>query len=207
MKKIVKIVLTGGPGSGKSDAADCMKKKLKFDDNNSVYFLDGYRLLFVTETASELISGGVAPFTTKTVKQFQSLLFNLQIAKEKAFDEGIRAMDGEKFVIIYDRGLMDGGAYLTDGEFDDLIDEKGMSRDRIKARYDAVIALESREEYYTRSNNESRTESSVEAKLTAERTLSIWKDHPRFYFIKAENKFEAKVDRVIDTVKQVLSEL
>lgn len=50
--KISKIVITGGPCGGKSTALGRIKDR---------FTAKGYRVLFVSETATELISGGVAP--------------------------------------------------------------------------------------------------------------------------------------------------
>ena len=50
--EITKIVLTGGPGAGKTTAQSWIQNDLS---------KLGYKVLFVPETASELITGGVAP--------------------------------------------------------------------------------------------------------------------------------------------------
>ena len=49
---ITKIVITGGPCAGKSTAMSWVQ---------NAFSQMGYRVLFVPETATELISGGVAP--------------------------------------------------------------------------------------------------------------------------------------------------
>ena len=48
-------------------------------------FQMGYTVLFVPETATELISGGVAPWTCGTNADFQKCQFRLQLEKESVF--------------------------------------------------------------------------------------------------------------------------
>ena len=49
---IVRIVITGGPCAGKTTAMSWIQ---------NAFTKLGYRVLFIPETATELISGGVAP--------------------------------------------------------------------------------------------------------------------------------------------------
>ena len=55
--EIIKMVITGGPCAGKSTAMSRIQNTLA----NM-----GYKALFIGETASELITGGVAPWTCGT---------------------------------------------------------------------------------------------------------------------------------------------
>ena len=52
--ELIKIVITGGPCAGKTTAMTWIQKEFE---------KKGYRVLFVPETATELITGGVAPWT------------------------------------------------------------------------------------------------------------------------------------------------
>lgn len=54
---IHKIVITGGPCAGKTTAMSWIQ---------NAFTKRGYRVLFVPETATELITGGVAPWTCGT---------------------------------------------------------------------------------------------------------------------------------------------
>ena len=60
--EITKIVITGGPCGGKSTAMSWIQNH---------YTKLGYRVLFVPETATEFISGGVAPWTCQTNAHYQ----------------------------------------------------------------------------------------------------------------------------------------
>lgn len=59
---ITKIVITGGPCAGKTTAMSWIQ---------SNFTKMGYTVLFVPETATELITGGVAPWTCGTNVDYQ----------------------------------------------------------------------------------------------------------------------------------------
>ena len=62
--QITKIVITGGPCGGKSTAMRWI---------SHVFTEAGYKVLFVPETATELICGGVAPWTCGTNAEYQKV--------------------------------------------------------------------------------------------------------------------------------------
>ena len=78
-------------------------------------------------------------------------------------------VDDMPIVILCDRGLMDGSAYVEERAWQALLDETGLNpiimRDR---RYDAVIhmvtAANGAEEFFDNTTNEARYESVDEAK-------------------------------------------
>lgn len=74
--EVTKIVITGGPCAGKSTG---------FSRIQDEFTTMGYRVLFVPETATELITGGIAPWTYKNSDEFQKYLMKLQLEKEKVF--------------------------------------------------------------------------------------------------------------------------
>ena len=69
-KNIYKIAITGGPCSGKSTAQSWIQKE---------FTQKGYMVLFVPETATELILGGVTPWTIDTTVNFQKYIMQLQL--------------------------------------------------------------------------------------------------------------------------------
>ena len=77
-RQIKKIAITGGPCAGKSTALSWI---------NEEFTKKGYKVLFVPETATELISGGVAPWTCESDIDFQTAILKLQLEKEKVFEE------------------------------------------------------------------------------------------------------------------------
>ena len=77
-KRITKIVLTGGPAAGKTTLVSRVLKEFKQED--------GWRVITIPETATELISGfGIKPFDNcMSMLQFQDFVVGDQIHKEKA---------------------------------------------------------------------------------------------------------------------------
>ena len=61
--KLSKIVITGGPCAGKTTAMSWIQ---------NTFAQKGYTVLFVPETATELITGGVAPWTCGTNGEYQN---------------------------------------------------------------------------------------------------------------------------------------
>ena len=81
--EITKIVITGGPCAGKTTAMSWIQ---------SNFTKLGYTVLFVPETATELITGGVAPWTCGSNVEYQKCQMKLQLEKEKIFQQGAASM-------------------------------------------------------------------------------------------------------------------
>lgn len=77
-KRITKIVLTGGPAAGKTTLVSRVLKEFKQED--------GWRVITIPETATELISGfGIKPFDNcMSMLQFQDFVVGDQIHKENS---------------------------------------------------------------------------------------------------------------------------
>ena len=131
-QKITKIVLTGGPCAGKTTAMNWIQ---------NFFQKQGYKVLFVPETATELITGGLTPWETKNYSDFEGILFDLQMEKEKLFEEGAKKLPNEKILIVCDRGLLDNKAYMPKRDFDYLLKSKKLSEVKLRDSYDAVFHL------------------------------------------------------------------
>ena len=103
-KNITKIVITGGPCAGKSTAMSWIRNAFR---------QRGYNVLFVPETATELITGGVAPWTCGSNMDYQKCQVELQLTKERLFRQAAETMPDEKILIVCDRGMTDNRAYMT----------------------------------------------------------------------------------------------
>ncbi len=80
----------------------------------------GYIVLFVPETATELIGGGVAPWTCGTNAEYQKCQMQLQIEKERIFCEAAATMSANKVLIVCDRGF--NKAYMNELEFSSVLE-------------------------------------------------------------------------------------
>ena len=110
--QISKIVITGGPCGGKSTALSKIQKQFE---------QMGYTVLFVPETATEVITGGIAPWTCGTNLDYQKCQLKLQLEKEAIFELAASTMNKEKILIVCDRGALDNKAYMLDGDFKDAL--------------------------------------------------------------------------------------
>ena len=199
--EINKIVLTGGPCAGKTTA-------LAWIDN---YFSKrGYTVLFVPETATELIISGVVPSNCNTNYEFQNLQFKYQKIREKIFEEAAKIMKNKKILIVCDRGTLDGKAYITETEYKRILKEYGTSEIKERDSYDAVFHLVSaakgKEDLYTLSNNAARTEGVEEAKILDDKVISAWTGHPHLRIIDNSTDFEEKLERLLKEIAAFLGE-
>ena len=203
MRSITKIVLTGGPCAGKTTAMSWIQNA--FTDR-------GYRVLFIPETATELISGGIAPWTCGSNLDYQCCQMHLQAAKEEAFLAAANTMSDDKILIVCDRGTMDNKAYMTEAEFQTLLSRIGSTEIELRDCYDAVFHLVSAAkgapEIYKKNkeSNPARTESVEEAVAMDDRLISAWTGHPHLRVIDNSTGFEDKMKRLISEIAGFLGE-
>ena len=197
-QRIVSVVLTGGPCSGKSSAsgwivADMQKK--------------GWRVVFVPETATELINAGVSPKTCGSQLAFQRCVMGLQAAKEEQYRRFAAGLPNENVLLVFDRGVMDSKAYLRGVEFAGLLRENGLSEVEARDRYDAVFHLVSTAkddpERYENTSNAARREMPARARALDDKTLRAWKGHPRLRIIGNTDGLEGKLKRLIAELSDV----
>ena len=155
---ITKIVITGGPCAGKTTALSWIQ---------SNFTKMGYTVLFVPETATELITGGVAPWTCGSNVDYQKCQMQLQLEKERIFRQGAATMPVEKVLIVCDRGALDNKAYMSDLDFSAVLHHLGYNEVELRDSYDAIFhmvtAAKGAEQFYTTENNTARTETVEQA--------------------------------------------
>lgn len=201
-KHITKIVITGGPCAGKTTALS--RIQTAFTDL-------GYAVVFIPETATELITGGIAPWTLESNLDYQFCQMKLQLAKEKIFAEGAEKLFGkDKVLVVCDRGMMDNKAYMTENEFANALQLLDCSETELRDEYDAVFhlvtAAKGAKEFYTTVNNGARTETAEEAVHADDRLISAWTGHPHFRVIDNSTGFEDKMNRLITEISSFLGE-
>ncbi len=199
--RIRKIVLTGGPSAGKTTGLSWIQ--------NAISKL-GYTVLFVPETATELISGGVAPWTCGTNLDYQKGQMRLQLEKEKVFERAARSMNAEKILIVCDRGAMDNRAYMDEREFSEVLSDVGMTEKQLLAGYGAIFhmvtAAKGAEEFYTFENNAARYETVEQARALDDRLIAAWSGHPYLRIIDNDRDFDEKLRRLIAEIRSFLGE-
>ena len=87
----------------------------------------GYTVLFVPETATELITGGIVPWTCRSAAEYQIFQMNLQREKERVYEHAVKTMNSEKVLIVCDRGMIDNKAYMEENDFNELLNYLGVN--------------------------------------------------------------------------------
>ena len=195
--RLPRIVLTGGPCSGKSKVMEeALKPRF------------GHLLHCVPEVATIVIGQvGIKPWTgsLKNMLAAQRLMYRAQHAFEDASDSQARTDD--KKAMLTDRGVGDIAAFLPNG-MTDLERMVHTTAAHEFARYDLVIVLEhpSREVYEAhKGDNAARSETYAQAVAQSLRIREAWSAHPNFRFVADTATWEAKEKDVVDIVEAFLA--
>ncbi len=199
------LAITGGPCAGKSAAVELLRELLA---------QRGWNVFTVREIATRLIEDGYIAQSPLSPYEFQQHIFTVQRSLEDALFErarecakdrttaranGIAAKDAPRFnrtIVLCDRGLADGGAYLSSSEYDLLLRVNATTQEEVFTRYDAVLVLESAAvgtDDYTVENNPARLENADEARTLDERVKQSWNAHPCVRFVPSQESFEGKL--------------
>lgn len=183
-----RIVLTGGPGAGKTAVLELMRKTLC------------EHVKVVPEAAGVVFGGGFPRGDELEVRRAaQRAIYFIQRELETA------TLATNSAIALCDRGTIDGFAYWPGP--DDLWAALGTTHDAELARYDAVIHLRtpSLDGGYNRQNP-LRRESAAEAAAIDARIAEAWAGHPRRYEVGSMPDFLAKAARVVQIVRSELPE-
>ena len=185
-----RIVLTGGPGGGKTTAADLMRREV------------GDQIVIVPEAATMLFSGG---FPRKQElhcrRSAQSAIYHVQRNLED-----IHSASYPDRILLCDRGTLDSTVYWPQDGNGDFFQSLQTSFEEELARYDAVIFFETAAvgNLSIEGGNPTRTESIEEAIEIDRQLQQTWGKHPQFSFIPHEDSFIKKLQIAIDKLKGFL---
>lgn len=202
-KRISRIVLTGGPAAGKTTLISRILKEFKIED--------GWRVITVPETATDLISGfGIKPFGgCVSMEDFQYFVIEDQLHKERLALKAARMVPEQKILVIYDRAVMDDKAYITDEQFTETLAAFGKTEEQILAGYDAVLHLVTcakGAEYAYDFGNAARYESVEVARQKDDMTLAAWSGHPNRHVIDNSVNFEEKLNRAMAAIYRIIGQ-
>ena len=197
-RKIWKIVLTGGPCSGKTTSLASIYEK----------FSPEIDIISVPETATMTFRAGVkinpAAYTFDELVSFTKELIRMQINLENYF-ESMAHLNKKPTLIICDRGTCDTFAYCSPEVKEAVLKQEGWDMHYLSfGRYDMVVHLVTSAncaaEFYN-AENEARFESLEEAIKTDNRIQRVWMKHPAFTIIdNSEKGFYKKVARVFNRI-------
>jgi thymidylate kinase len=195
MSKITKIVITGGPCAGKTSVINALQAEFEG------------RVLFVPEVATILLSGGWPKpgSTTGWQYNFQTVVNIAQFSVEAECEE--EAQLRGIFVLICDRGRLDGAAYS--GGTQRFCELYNLNLEEELARYEEVCHLESLAtadpEKYGKGGNEHRYETLEQAQALEYATRAAWQNHPRHILVEG-NDLNQKIACITSEVRQYLGE-
>lgn len=197
---VKKIVLTGGPGSGKTSVLNGI---------NRVFSSEGYKVIIVPETATELMNSGIT-FKDGSISllDFQEMVMRLQLAKEEVVDRTIELANNDKIIVIYDRGTIDNSAYINEKEFGEVLARLNNVKTfaDLMDKYDLVINLIGSKDFYTTLNNSARSEDPEEALALGEATLKCWLGHKKMKIVLPKETMEEKLNEVLNIINDSLAE-
>ncbi len=188
-----KIVLTGGPGGGKSTAADLIRREL------------GSGIVVVPEAATLLFSGGFPRYDEVGAKvAAQKAIYHLQTNIE---DVQHARYPGR--TLLCDRGTIDGLIYWPEEKEPGYFESVGTSLEKEFKRYDAVIFFESAAagDISTEGTNRVRTEDTKTAIALDHGLREIWSKHPQFTHIPHQSSFFEKLQKALEAMSSTLSAL
>lgn len=179
-----RIVLTGGPGAGKTAVLEVVRREL----------VEGIDIL--PESASIVFGGGFPRrIDDPSRRAAQRAIFHVQSELERMTLE--RA---ETAAMLCDRGTLDGLAYWPD-TWDAFFDDVGTTLERELSRYDAVIHLRVPEATNGYHQSPLRIESAREAREIDARLLEVWASHPRRIVIDSDVDFLAKTQHALAAIR------
>ncbi len=187
-----RIVLTGGPGGGKTTAGDLFRREM------------GERVVLVPEAATMIFTGGFPRVHVPgAVHAAQRAIYHVQ----RNLEDVQAAMYPDR-VLLCDRGTIDGAAYWP-GDPHHFFEDVDTTMQAELKRYDAVIFFESAAvggmgiEGGTPIRNES-----LEQAVELDRKLrQLWMKHPRFILVPHNPSFFKKISFALAVLEGIVSEM
>ncbi len=169
----------------------------------------GYDVYTVPEAATLIVvNGGKYPGFSIEKKpiliDYENTMMQFRLHLEETMNRIAKAQHKRKTVILYDRGLLDHKAYVTQDMWDELLKINNITEDQILSRYDLachmVTAADGAETFYTIANNIARTEDVEDARRVDQRTRDAWINHPHFHLFENHKPLKHKLQSLLDTV-------
>lgn len=187
-----RIVVTGGPGGGKTTAADLFRREI------------GDRVVVVPEAATLLFAGGFPRYEERHAREAaQRAIYHVQRNLED-----VQAAAFPERILLCDRGTVDGSAYWPDesGDFYEAMDTTAATE---LARYDAVIFFETAAVggLGIEGGNPTRVESLRQAVELDHRLRKVWSAHPRFLLVPHNHSFFHKITIGLGAIESIVAQL
>ena len=197
---IKKIVITGGSDAGKTTAMNWIQNNFE---------KKGYKVVFIDSAAKEFINDGVLKGELKSTLKYQSIVIDMQIAKEKIYEEAAKQLPFEKILLVCKRGTIDAKAYMSKRDFEYMLKERNLNEVELRDAYDAVFHLvtsaSGAEEYFL-IDDPLRDNLIEEAKRIDDQIINAWTGHKYFRVIDNRSTFQNKMKQLIKEISLFLGE-
>lgn len=197
---IKKIVITGGSDAGKTTAMNWIQNNFE---------KKGYKVIFIDSAAKEFINDGVLKGELKSTLKYQSIVIDMQIAKEKIYEEAAKQLPFEKILLVCKRGTIDAKAYMSKRDFEYMLKERNLNEVELRDSYDAVFHLvtsaSGAEEYFL-IDDPLRDNLIEEAKRIDDQIINAWTGHKYFRVIDNRSTFQNKMKQLIKEISLFLGE-
>lgn len=173
-----RIVLTGGPGGGKTTAADLFRREI------------GERVVIVPEAGTLVFGGGFPRSKNRAaIIAAQRAIYHVQRNLED-----VQSVLFPGRILLCDRGTVDGAAYWP-GDPHEFFYALDTTIETELARYDAVIFFESAAVggMSIEGGNPVRNESLNEAVALDTKLRKLWSRHPHFTLVPHNPSFFKKI--------------
>ncbi|HEY0988013.1 MAG TPA: ATP-binding protein, partial [Kofleriaceae bacterium] len=183
-----RIVLTGGPGAGKTAVLELVRRAMC------------HHVHVLPESAGIVFAGGFPRETRAAVRRpAQRAIYYVQRELEAT------TLADDHAIVVCDRGTLDGLAYWP--EPDDMLASVGTSLASELERYDVVIHLRTpaASNGYDRTNP-LRVETADEAAAIDAKIAQVWARHPRRFEVPATADFFAKAVHTLTLIQNELPE-
>jgi len=178
---ITRIVITGGPASGKTDFFERLKN---LPDFNNFSFLDEQARLILKSR----------PHLREIPTELHRQIYYAQVEREKE-------LAGRSFIA--DRGTVDTRAYVPN-----IFELVGTSLNEEYRRYDAVIQLQTSAVLGKKFliHDGIRRESTAEALKLEKKLIKNWGNHPAYCYVKAESDLNLKFDIFLKLLYDIIED-
>jgi predicted ATPase len=183
-----RIVVTGGPGAGKTAVLELARRDL-------------CKHIEVLPEAARIVFGGGFPRRTDELglRGAQRTIFHLQDELEQMGSESAAVT-----TLVCDRGTLDGLAYWP-GTHEEFFGDLGTTLEKELARYSAVIHLRVPDGHNGYKKDALRHESVVQASAIDARLVEVWAKHPHRVFVESNADFVRKAQRALAVIRAELT--
>ncbi|MFO0569866.1 MAG: AAA family ATPase [Polyangiaceae bacterium] len=191
-KPAMRLVLTGGPGGGKTTAADLFLREL------------GDRVVLVPESATILFTGGFPRVDDADARRAaQTAIYHVQRNLED-----VQSARYPRRILLCDRGTLDGAAYWP-GTPEAFFAAMNSSYEAELARYDAVVFFESAAAGGLKFEGENRvrTETAEEARALDKKMRAVWSAHPKFFLVPHRPSFFETISMGLAILQSIVAQV